>query len=312
VTSLGGKGGVDTGTLAVSPGQILTIRVGGAGTTGNSASGGYNGGGYTSATATFIPGSGGGASDIRTNGDTLTSRVVVAGGGGGASGYCYSAQSGDGGYGGGITAREGGYGVVHSSCWNSAYGTGGTQYSGGIEMGYTGDANSSGTLGMGGKGTGHNDGGGAGGGGYYGGAGSGVGPGGGGSSFVDSRYVTNYGLAIGSRSGNGIVTILYKNLVPALISLTTPQSATFRTQTSLTATSDSPGKVTFYAGGKAIPGCKGILNSGSGSNYTATCNWKPSVHGNQVITVSIAPSNGNIGANALAPSVGTNSRTGNR
>ncbi|MFW1396645.1 glycine-rich protein, partial [Vibrio parahaemolyticus] len=61
--------------------------------------GGQNGGGKGCGKGT----GGGGASDIRVGGTSLSSRVLVAGGGGG---YGYG---GYGGGGGGLTGAEGGY-----------------------------------------------------------------------------------------------------------------------------------------------------------------------------------------------------------
>ena len=313
----GGQGGIDTGTLNVIAGSTLYVRVGGQGTLGLTAAGGFNGGGSTSAGDT-PPGSGGGASDIRFGADNLASRVVVAGGGGGQSSYCALISQPSKNYGGAGGGLIGGNGGGSSGCWASTeYGRGGTQSAGGSIGTYSGYGNTPGSLGQGGIGKGNSAGGGGGGGGYYGGGGGLVEAGGGGSSYVDtntahSAWVGSYSLAQGGRTGNGIISFTYQNLIPAKVSIATPSTATFRATTVLTSTSDSPGKVTFYAAGKAIPGCKGILNSGSGSIYTATCNWRPSVHGNQLITVSIAPSNGNIGANASAPLIGTSSRSNNR
>ena len=73
----GGFGAEVRATLAVSPGQQLTVRVGGQGSLG---AGGYNGGGG-SAFGTGSIGSGqggGGASDIRVDGDDDAHRVIVA------------------------------------------------------------------------------------------------------------------------------------------------------------------------------------------------------------------------------------------
>ncbi|MCP9764303.1 beta strand repeat-containing protein, partial [Lacihabitans soyangensis] len=70
---LGGLGGVASGRLAVTPGQVLNIYVGGQN--------GYNGGGTagTSVCTNAIGGNGGGASDIRVGGTALADRVIVAG-----------------------------------------------------------------------------------------------------------------------------------------------------------------------------------------------------------------------------------------
>ena len=93
-TSEGGLGGRVSAVIAVKPGEQLALFVGGQGLFGESSSGkgGFNGGGLS-------PGysyGGGGASDVRENGDKLSDRVIVAAGGGGASGG-YSASGGAGG-----------------------------------------------------------------------------------------------------------------------------------------------------------------------------------------------------------------------
>ena len=85
----GGRGARVQATLAVMPGQVLTILVGGAGITATSDNccGGYNGGGNGGQSASgFGAGSGGGATDVRVGGTGLVNRVLVAGGGGG-NGY---------------------------------------------------------------------------------------------------------------------------------------------------------------------------------------------------------------------------------
>ena len=86
--SVGGLGARARGSLRVTPGEVLTIRVGGRPAFNNAAaSGGYNGGGSPTVQGyplTIIPGGGGGASDVRRGGDGLEHRVLVAGGGGGA------------------------------------------------------------------------------------------------------------------------------------------------------------------------------------------------------------------------------------
>ena len=98
----GGLGGRVQATLAVTPGEVLEIQIGGQ-PSGSAA--GYNGGGLGGPAA----GGGGGASDIRQGGTGLSNRTVVAAGGGGA-GLC-STCSGNttGGAGGGTTGGHGYY-----------------------------------------------------------------------------------------------------------------------------------------------------------------------------------------------------------
>ena len=83
----GGLGGQTLGTLAVTPGAVLQIYVGGQATdVGNitPAPGGFNGGG---AGGQYGAG-GGGASDVRVGGNAWANRVAVAGGGGGGNTGC--------------------------------------------------------------------------------------------------------------------------------------------------------------------------------------------------------------------------------
>jgi hypothetical protein len=60
---------------------------------------------------------------------------------------------------------------------------------------------------------------------------------------------------------------------------------TFRTVTPLTVNVDTASKVTYYANGKAIAGCRNVLSSAG----TATCNWSPSVHGSYRIYAYVNP-----------------------
>jgi hypothetical protein len=187
---LGGAGGRVQATLAVTPGQVLTIQVGGAG---GSPIAGYNGGGPGSS---GVGSGGGGASDVRVGGTAPTNRVLVAGGGGGAG------AEGRGGAGGGLTGATGGGTTV-----NSIGGGGGGSQSA------AGTANNGGSDGSGSTG---GSGGsapvtGGGGGGYFGGAGGGGG-GGGGRGGGGSSYAGTGTSAVthtqGYQSGNGYVTIM--------------------------------------------------------------------------------------------------------
>jgi hypothetical protein len=203
--SIGGLGGESTGLMAVTPGETLSVFVGGAGQPGDV--GGFNGGG-TACTFTTTCARGGGASDIRQGGNTLAERIVVGGGGGGAE---WSGCVGTGGIGGGLT---GGTGSATSN--GGAYnGTGGTQAAGGTGGdGASGFTGSDGALGVGGASGNHTNGhAGSGGGGYYGGGGGGAdGHGGGGSSYTDGLVsgATNSGV----QTGDGTVRIRWGEDIP--------------------------------------------------------------------------------------------------
>lgn len=194
----GGLGGRVTGKLAVTPGSVLNLYVGGQGAGGQQGTGGWNGGGngnqYSSNEA---GGGGGGSSDVRIGGTNYSNRVVVAGGGGGGSNTT-GANGGTGGY------PNGSNGI------SNTFGSGGTQSAGGTggAANSNGGAGQAGQLGVGGNSGGGQACGGGGGGGYYGGGGGGgcnSGGGGGGSSYIGS--LTNATTFNGVQSGNGLIVI---------------------------------------------------------------------------------------------------------
>lgn len=65
---------------------------------------------------------------------------------------------------------------------------------------------------------------------------------------------------------------------PVTASLATQSGAlstTYRAVTPLRVSVDTPSRVTYFANGKVIAGCRNVLSSSG----IATCNWKPSIHG---------------------------------
>jgi Glycine rich protein len=219
---VGGSGGFGDrleAQLAVVPGQLLFIEVGGSGVDGDGAlpnhgAGGFNGGGRSSKGISFIGsgGGGGGATDVRTCSrdaascpeavDTLHSRLLVAGGGGGGSGQGRGTQATGGGGGSagvdGVAGQELGCAAATTPGLGGSAGTqalGGAGGAGGMTPNNRGGSTGrSGTFGLGGAaipaGMIDNLTGGGGGGGYFGGGGGGGangckgGGGGGGSSFA--------------------------------------------------------------------------------------------------------------------------------
>jgi len=179
---LGGPGGQVRATLAVTPGEILGVFVGGAGQTPAETgpppqaggAGGTGGGGPGGAGYAFEPGlnaapgaGGGGASDVRqaaggsgcvpcampvppaTPGSTLAERVIVAGGGGGA-GMGPSSDVVYGGAGGGTSGgTPDGDGAAVSAAPGAPQGgqagaSGGAGGTGGLNPGHAGSANQGG------------------------------------------------------------------------------------------------------------------------------------------------------------------------
>ena len=213
----GGLGGYSSGIIYLQKGQVLGVYVGGAGGDtdwnlgGNwEIGGGWNGGGrgrhwnnYTG--YTHNSGGGGGATDIRLNGDQLWHRIMVAGGGGGGGGH---EGNSNGGYGGGANSNGGSF--IPFSIWDNPGAGGGTLTGGGSrpgnpqgeQYGYSGG------FGYGGA-CADSFAGGGGGSGYYGGAGGCWHAGGGGSGYADTSKFQNITGANGCNNGNGYCVITY-------------------------------------------------------------------------------------------------------
>ncbi|HEV3153974.1 MAG TPA: hypothetical protein VGZ02_09240 [Candidatus Baltobacteraceae bacterium] len=233
-TAPGGFGGETGATIPTTPGESLSIFVGGMGDyAADTGAGGYNGGGAGAPDDPsqcgfncFAGAGGGGGTDIRQGGGGLSNRVVVAGGGGGA-GYCLT-----GGEGGGSSGGDGAGGIPPCGprCPEGVNDPGGVGGGGGTQTagGAGGGSNNSGVAGAGGAGQGWCVGGsegpfdagsGGGGGGWYGGGGGGTGAaggpnggasGGGGSAYAEpsaTNVYENGGLL--SNSGNGFLFICW-------------------------------------------------------------------------------------------------------
>jgi len=220
----GADGAQLAGDLAVAPGEVLYVEVGGVGEQGfagssfNFGTSAFNGGGPGGAQSAMgggDSGGGGGASDVRTvscgvacPGDaaSLASRLLVAAGGGGGGGGGSSSSDGgvgsDGGSGGAASTvgADGAPGGPVAGGFPGLGGGGGSSSGGGAAgaagFGCAGAiAATSGGPGVGGGGGLASNAGGGGGGGYYGGGGGGLGcgspiagggGGGGGSSYGPS------------------------------------------------------------------------------------------------------------------------------
>lgn len=138
VVAVGGRGGpgvvgapglfgaVLSARLAVTPGQILFVEVGGNGAV---FSGGFNGG-HQGGAGGYVGGGGGGATDIRTT-TTEGSRLITAGGGGGGGGgfgtgaFGIPVPGGAGGQAGYFPTGEGRSGQEGGSSCGGAGGSGG-------------------------------------------------------------------------------------------------------------------------------------------------------------------------------------------
>lgn len=104
----------------------------------------------------------------------------------------------------------------------------------------------------------------------------------------------------------------YNTATPVTASLATQSgssTASYRTVTPLQVSVDTASKVTYYANGKVISGCRNVLSSSG----VATCNWKPSVHGSYRVYAIVNPiSNSYVASTTSVISIGVAARTNNR
>lgn len=190
----GGGGGYTSGTIAVTPGQVLTVMVGAGGVSGvlgnQSATESYGGGGRNCVTSDCrYAGQGGGRSAIRYSGVDL----LTAGGGGGGGATSATSSDSSGGAGGGVYGQRGwaanNFLTSGGGGWQGAGGVAGVGAAAGATAGtqYTGGHAATGSYGGGG------------GGGWYGGGGGAydnvgvaqMGGGGGGSGYISGVGVTD-------------------------------------------------------------------------------------------------------------------------
>jgi hypothetical protein len=142
------------------------------------------------------------------------------------------------------------------------------------------------------------------------------------STYIGRNHVTGT-YFIGDYSG----TRFYKtdsafppagpgSLIASFNSLALAGSATtasFRTPVVITVNVNVASKVTFKAGNTVLTGCKNKTASGSGSSFSSTCTWKPSVRGAVPITVVATPTGPAYGASTSTPlNIFVGKRTGNR
>jgi hypothetical protein len=212
IGSIGGPGGEAAGTVVVTPGEALSVLVGGKGAPSDGGNGGSGGAGGGGGGGTVGGSSGGGGGGGRSEVDRGSTRLLVAGGGGGAS-FGQGGSSDGGGAGGGLTGLPAPTGFPQLL-------SGGSQTQAGVGGQGDGGTGSSAQGDQGGNGAGGDEvilGGGGGGGGFFGGGGGGSSMSGnpesyqggaGGSGHLDPS-VTGGVMTTGVNSRGGLVSITY-------------------------------------------------------------------------------------------------------
>jgi hypothetical protein len=270
------QGGGAGASYAYSHGSTFTNGGnGGSGGGGNEDSAASSGGSSTKTSS----GSRTGYGNIGGNGAGTETRSGGGGGGSGGAGSTSSSQAGGNG-GNGTNVFASWLSAINSQMatdWRNATSTGYIAAGGG-----GGGNTSSGNGGTGGGGNGTNTA-------TSGNGGSGIantGSGGGGTGYYSSNAQK------GGGGGSGLTIIKYAQVVAAINSFNltgNATTATYRTAATININVSTPAKITFRAKGVVIAGCKNKTASGSGSSYTATCSWRPSVRGQVNLTASIVP-----------------------
>jgi len=270
--------------------SIRALVVGGGGGGGFNSGGGGSGGGIVESTISYngtgllpVVGNGGNANaggtfpfNTAANGETSTVGGLIAPGGNSGFNYrdpdYYPASGGAAvnGYGaGGRGSTLSANGVSGSSGFSSSITGTATFYGGGGGGGAWSSSRNGGSGGAGGGGAGTLNGNGV----------SGTkNTGGGGGANASSGTIAGNG-------GSGVIIFAFNAFTAVANAIS---SATYRTPTTLTATVSEAGKVTFFAMGKVIPGCKS-KSTVSSTSITATCQWRPSQRNAVPITARFAP-----------------------
>lgn len=102
---------------------------------------------------------------------------------------------------------------------------------------------------------------------------------------------------------NQAITITVTNVIDtsSFNSFSISGTPAFRTVVTINANVSVAAKVTFRAKNVIIAGCKNKTATGSGSSFTATCSWKPSVRGPVRITATAVPTSGSISSSTANP-----------
>lgn len=85
--------------------------------------------------------------------------------------------------------------------------------------------------------------------------------------------------------------------------------ASYRTPITITAVATTPSRITFRWNGKVIAGCKSRPTTGTAPTATATCSWKPSLHGIITLTASALPNESGYTGTSATLSVEVRSRS---
>lgn len=310
----GGGGAFFADAYPLTPGNSISVTVGGGGSGGpsNTAANRDITQGTRGTNSVFgsVSGGGGGAGGFVSTNSNQNGVSGTAGGGGGGSTYHWNAyNAGSGGAGNNVTVGSKTYtGVAGGNGTSYVSGAGNAGAGGGRSNAIAG-ANATPGAGLSSSITG-----------------SAVTYGGGGIGYGSTGWVagtTQTGIGFGGYGGqygtggtagaNGIVIIRYVGVnINSFALAGNATTATYRRPSSVTINLTAQSTVVFYANGKRIPTCARVSSSGNSPNIIATCSWKPSVRGAVTITAISTPTGGGATTNAAPIRVFVNQRQTSR
>jgi hypothetical protein len=220
-------------------------------------------------TGCFVAGGGAGAGGAAA---TITGTAITTSGGSGGVGVAPALVTLSGTYGGG-----GGGGNRHTQSSPLASRTGGSATGGGG----AGIADGAGTAGT-----------------------TNTGGGGGGGRANGSTAANNVNAPPGATGGSGIVAIQYTPTSTSVVNAPSISGSIYKgINSTISVSIEITGVVRFFANGKRISTCLTRVTSGSYPNNVATCNWKPSFSGRNILTATLTPSNNLFSPSTSSPVV---------
>jgi hypothetical protein len=322
----GGGGGVYQATsVAVTPGSLYTVQVGGGGPAINGYVGGTFCTGSWSSTVVGCPSGtgseskfgalsasgGGGGGGIENSGSSDSNSGATTRGGGGGGGAqnskAGSTTGGAGAFSGGASSDVGGNAAGGGASSIAAGSSTTSTLAGAGATGVTANLNSV-IYGSGGGGGSYNNATAV-----SGGANAGTG---GTSSLSATRPAVNRGgggggggVGSGTASSGAAGVVIIRFALSGFATLSFTGTPVYRSATTITATANVASRVTFLANGKRIPGCIKVATN----NLVATCSWKPSTRNFVTISAQIVPTDSNYtSSSAIAAPVITANRIGKR
>jgi len=131
---------------------------------------------------------------------------------------------------------------------------------------------------------------------------------------TDNVYLITLTVSDGTATDTQSLTITVTNVAEfsSIETFTVTTNPTFRTNVTLTVYPSVAGKVAFKANNVRIPNCLKVSTVVSAPTFRATCTWKPSKRGRNVLTATLTPSTAGVANSSASNTVNVLNRTGSR